>query len=300
MEKSIPTQLENSEEIKDALRVFKCNKYVHDGYTIKSVLMHVKFSNNEYDLNHLFAVVKRSIITHFVFSYNEITERMGIKTEDDMAERLFTKAVRWLTKTTAKGELGELLLFTVLDVHVGAPKILNKIQHKTALKSPAHGADAVHAQFVNGDFVLYLGESKLHKNVSNAFSKAVSSISNQRKGYKSDYVLMDSYIDYKGITQESKEKILKVLDPFEDSSTWEEKVKVPCFIGFGREKLLQLNEESFYEEYDNLAAKLEKNFFSALNKKLDNPPRTILILLPFKSVEELTKKFISAMGIKDE
>jgi hypothetical protein len=106
-------------------------------------------------------LVKNCLLANFVYSHDHIERRLDIE-NPEAVEMLFQRAVAKLSQHTAKGELGEMILFTLLDVYLGAPKILSKVSMKTSRRMPVYGADAVHAQYVNGALRLYLGESKVY------------------------------------------------------------------------------------------------------------------------------------------
>lgn len=61
------------------------------------------------------------------------------------------------------GEGGELLLYSFLEGHLGAPKILSKMELKTSSEHYVHGTDGVHLlEVAAGEFQLIFGESKMY------------------------------------------------------------------------------------------------------------------------------------------
>lgn len=61
------------------------------------------------------------------------------------------------------GEGGELLLYSFLEGHLGAPKILSKMELKTSSEHYVHGTDGVHLlEVAPGDYQLIFGESKMY------------------------------------------------------------------------------------------------------------------------------------------
>ena len=64
------------------------------------------------------------------------------------------------------GEGGELLLYSFLEAHLGAPKILSKMELKTSSEHYVHGTDGVHLlEVAPGDYQLIFGESKMYGDV---------------------------------------------------------------------------------------------------------------------------------------
>lgn len=75
------------------------------------------------------------------------------------------------------GELGELLLFCFLESQLKAPKILSKLELKTATGLYVNGADGVHfLKLEDGNYQLIFGESKMYVDIKNAFDNALKSL----------------------------------------------------------------------------------------------------------------------------
>ena len=216
MEKCLKTQLNNSQEIRDVLRKVDI-RLKFGGQHVETLLVYLPCNGGVCDHSDLFRLIKQGILTNFVFSCSEIEKKLSIKC-DKSAEELFKKAVRKISKHTAKGELGELLLFTLLEVYFKAPKLLSKISHKASRRVPVFGADAVHAQYVGGTLRLYLGESKLHKTFTNAASSAAMSISSFLEKYCDEFDLIDSHIDFPVMDTEVRDELIDLLNPFSENN----------------------------------------------------------------------------------
>lgn len=71
------------------------------------------------------------------------------------------------------GEGGELLLYSFLEGHLGAPKILSKMELKTSSEHYVHGTDGVHLlEVVEGEYQLIFGESKMYGDAGSVGSSA--------------------------------------------------------------------------------------------------------------------------------
>lgn len=296
MEKRLKAQLENSQEIRNVLRKvdirFKLKKQ-----PVETLLIYLPCKEGVCDHSGLFRIIKQNIMTNFVLSCAEIEDKLSIKRKK-APEELFKKAVRKISKHTAKGELGELLLFTILEVYFNAPKILSKISLKTSRRVPMFGADAVHAQFVDGALRLYLGESKLHKTFSSASSKAVKSISSFIENYRNEFDLIDSHIDFPDINTEARLELIDHLNPFSDDNEFDPEIlHAPCFIGFVEPSVFCDDEKCYKKQCIEVAKKHIKSFYSKLAKNNDIN-KTALMLLPFSSLDELVNGFVSHMGIE--
>jgi len=73
------------------------------------------------------------------------------------------------------GEGGELLLYSFLEGHLGAPKILSKMELKTSSEHYVHGTDGVHLLEVSpGDYQLIFGESKMYGDTASKIGSSAS------------------------------------------------------------------------------------------------------------------------------
>ncbi|HAS3378836.1 TPA: DUF1837 domain-containing protein [Vibrio cholerae] len=296
MGSSLQTQLQNANKIKEILKQVHTSFKLHDGRSVETLLVYlpcVEDSKTSHDA--LFECIKEGILQNFVFSYKEIQKKLGSSSETAM-EDLFAKAIKKLSEHTAKGELGELILFTLLDVYIQAPKLLSKISMKTNPRMPVFGADAVHGQILEGEFRVYLGESKLHKSFKSAATEAISSIISAKSKFEDEFWLLDSYLDFPNLNIELEEMILKALNPY--SADLSNKIHSPCFIGFTQPNILFEDEASFLEHYIKLSCDYVADFFSKAEKQSLDIEEVTLLMLPFGCVDVLADEFISYMGIK--
>jgi hypothetical protein len=138
------------------------------------------------------------------------------------------------TASGRSGELGELLLYMLIEWALEAPIVACKMYLKTSEQMPIHGRDGVHIGYQGDALIVYWGESKLHKSVSSAVSDLVSSIGS----YASNPALRDNEIrlirsglniDHLG--ESTKDAIRKYFNPYEEASN---KVldRYACLIGF--------------------------------------------------------------------
>lgn len=299
MSNHLKPQLPNRQKIRSVLPNVNVDFKLDNGEPVKTLLVYLPCKNGQCEHTQFFKVIKDIILEHFVLTYAEIEKRLSINFKSD-TDDLFKKAVRKISQHTAKGELGELILFTLLDVYIGAPKILSKLSFKSSPKMPVLGADAVHAQYQNDKLKLYLGESKLYKRFSGAASSAIASISNALVNYEHDFDLIDSYMDYPEIDEESKKEIIDILNPFsENTLDLKDILHYPCFIGFVEPSILLDDHDEYMTKYKMIAEKLVKSFYNKLAKQKNDISKTALFLLPFSSIDVLVDEFTKYMGIKN-
>lgn len=295
METKLPIQISDPEHIRSILRIIT-KQFSVDEIQPDTLLVYLPCSGENCDHSKLFEAIEHSLMSSFALSYSEIKEKTRTK---KTKEEIFSKAIRKISTHTAKGELGELLLFTLLEVYFNAPKILTKISLKTSRRVPVFGADAVHAQFINGKIRLYLGEAKLYKNFSNAASEAIKSIKNTINNYEDEFDLIETHMDFPGISPDQKEALLNFMNPFSNSSALDKNdIHTPCFIGFVEKDIFTEIEKNYIEQYTQVAEKHVSDFYKKLMQNGHPHQTTALLLLPFSSLKDLVNGFISHMGIK--
>lgn len=104
----------------------------------------------------------------------------------------FNKRVQSQFKTPDRnaGEGGELLLYSFLESHLQAPKILSKMELKTSSEHYVHGSDGVHLlEESPGNYQLIFGESKMY---SDAKGQVGSSIN---RGIKAAFDSIERAVD---------------------------------------------------------------------------------------------------------
>lgn len=294
----LPPQLENDTEIKCILKEISTTFELDDGREVKTLLVYLPSKEGVSSHSEFFEIVRKNLLANFVFSCSEIEKKLGVKNPKS-AEELFQKAIRKLSTHTAQGELGELILFTLLDVYFMAPKILSKVSLKTNPRMPVFGADAVHGQFQDGKFILYLGESKLHQDCKSASTKAAKSIKSAKDKYNDEFDLLDSYMDFPNINEETESQLLALLNPFQGTN-FSEAIHSPCFIGFAEPNLISnaQSEEEFENNYCDLANSYIEHFFKKIELEGLTVQEVSFLMLPFSNIEKLVEEFIVNMGIE--
>lgn len=296
MNTNLQPQLKNSTEIKNILKEVSTSFTLDDGKDVSTLLVYLPCQESgRTSLESFFECIKNGILQNFVFSCKEIEKKLGLDS-DATTKLLFDRALRKISRHTAKGELGELILFTLLDVYIEAPKLLSKVSLKTSPRMPVFGADGIHGKFVNGEFRVYLGESKLHKTFKSAAIDAAKSMYNAKEKFDDEFELLESYMDFPNLEPEIESKILEVLNPYK-SEDYLSNIHSPCFIGFSQPDILFEDESKYIESYKELSKEYVKDFFSKVSLNNLDTKEVSLLMLPFGCVDELEEEFISYMGI---
>lgn len=290
----LQTQLNNATEIRKILKETDFS-YKWNDESVDVRLIYLPCVSRECDIFPLFGLIKKCLMTSFVFSHKSIQKKLEIHNPES-EEELFKKAVHFISKKTAHGELGELLLFTLIDVYLEAPKILSKVSMKTSRRMPVYGADAVHAQYVDGELRLYLGESKLHKSFKSAANGAAESISNTLKNYEHEFSLIEEHINFPEFDDSIADDLIKTLNPFDNENICSDILYSPCFIGFSEPDCF-IDECNYLDIYKEKALEYIKYYFTKLEKAKVHHSKTTLLMLPFSSIDDVVQKFIAYMGI---
>ncbi|WP_298208973.1 DUF1837 domain-containing protein [Ferrimicrobium sp.] len=121
------------------------------------------------------------------------------------------------------GEGGELLLYSFLEGHLGAPKILSKMELKTSAEHYVHGTDGVHLLKIGEDeYQLIFGESKMYGDVTGqvgssikrAIKAAFSSMGKvQEDAFEFDTWLVESELLKESLDEEKVALLASILFP---------------------------------------------------------------------------------------
>lgn len=191
-------------------------------------------------------------ITNNCFSYETLIEELGNilttyalsrSTYDELCSQkrytsLVTKAKEKLRKAENNdGELGEILLYCMLESHLKAPKLLTKLELKTAVNNYVNGADGVHLLKIDDStYQFVFGESKLNSDLRRGIYNAFNSINNLLKddlsNLRYEISLVNSNILKETETEESSTILKKLLIPTENDEDLDIDYSFGIFLGF--------------------------------------------------------------------
>lgn len=208
--------------------------------------------------------------------------------------------IRTSEETGRSGELGEVLLYMLVEWVLKAPIVACKMYLKTSKQMPIHGTDGVHMGYENDHLVMYWGESKMHAQLSTALSDIVLSITKQiedPKKYENEVRIVRSNLNLGDLDISAKEEIKNYFNPYKPESN-----KLincyACFAGF---------DSSLYEDVSKHPQdKCEAEFLKLYDKRITSACDLILekakaagiehlrfsyFLLPFPSVDKARDSF---------
>lgn len=191
-------------------------------------------------------------ISNNAFSYADLVEELGDiltayalsrSTYDALCSQkkyttLVSKAKERLRKAESNdGELGEILLYTMLEAHLKAPKLLTKLELKTDPNHYVNGADGVHLLRIDDNtFQFVFGESKLYADLNDGLKEAFKSLKNLLKEdlnkLRYEIQLVNSNLLKETQEDESVNLLKKLLIPRENDEDLNIDHSFGIFLGF--------------------------------------------------------------------
>lgn len=189
-----------------------------------------KLNGRDFDIN----AIKNNlleVVIDYALSRKTIDRYEKDKRWNQMSQEARSKFREY---TENKGELGELILYTFLEGHLNAPKILSKMSMKTSPGDYSKKSDGIHLLEIREEnkYHLIFGESKMYKNITIAFKQAFQSISQHIDGKDFELSLISSQIENEFIDNEDKELIIDVIYPKNIESSKNVSDAFGVFIGF--------------------------------------------------------------------
>lgn len=224
----------------------------------------------------------------------DVRDRAGF--EDDEGE-LFMLARDMFRKIKDAGEVGELLLFFLLEAALGAPQVVCKMELKTNPADEVKGTDGIHVKWdaENGHLDVYLGESKLHQDLGKAIKDALQSVSKFHYENRLDEELHLVTSHFKFLDDSFK----KAVTSWVNRETAESECHIihACLIGWDwkqysrlekdRDALFDEFEQQYREHANVIGTKLQSSFKGYSHDHLSFH----FLFLPFASVGEFREAF---------
>lgn len=180
------------------------------------------------------------------------------------------------------GEGGELFLYCFLETHLGAPKILSKMELKTANNDYVKGVDGIHLlDLGNGNFHLIFGESKMigdstekgssfRKAMADAFT-SIKKVSND--GIGKEVNLVDSNLMKESFSQESVDFLKKILKPSARDTEITKQNAFGIFAGFEIDisdwDLQNMDDIQFQNQIKEEVKKTVEDKYDYITKKIE-------------------------------
>ncbi len=217
------------------------------------------------------------------------------------ARDLFIKTRK---ETGRSGELGEVLLYMLIEWILGAPIVACKMYLKTTQQMPIHGTDGVHLGCEGDNLIMYWGESKLHSTLASALSDISSSIAgivSSAANYQNEIRIIRANLNLKGVDAGAEAAIKDYFNPYKPESN---KVldAYACLAGFNSELYQEVEacahdvcDAEFQKKYRARIGPIGDLILKNVKKAGLESFRFTYFLLPFPSVDEARSKFQSKL-----
>ena len=181
-------------------------------------LFSLKINANDFDYQNLQDNLLEPMIN---FSLSRAVKAEYAKKPATLSKKAREKFIEYLRN---KGELGELILYSFLESHLKAPKILSKLELKTSTSDYVKGADGVHfLKLKNGDYQIIFGESKTEVGITSGISNAFKSIYEfkneinakgaKKSGLPYEKSLISDHLANETFSDDEKQFIKKIIFP---------------------------------------------------------------------------------------
>lgn len=240
-----------------------CNEALENNNTLN--LFTLKVKNNAFAYDELISELGNKLC-YFALSRNQINQLK----KDDKLNDLVKKAKSKLKHhADNEGELGEILLYCLLESHLNAPKILTKLELKTNSNDYVKGADGVHLlKLSDSDYQLILGESKLNSNISKGIHEAFGSIDKLLKSTSKmefEIDLINSELVKEAYDEESYELLKKIIIPSAKEDETYLDYSFGIFLGFDIEISADESKLSNSDFRKNIRERIKEDVIKAKN-----------------------------------
>ena len=237
----------------------------------------LKVENNHFNYEGLKETLENNLIM-YALSRHTVDELVAQKRFGNLVK--YAK-VKLRNAKVNEGELGELMLYCLLESHLGAPKLLTKLELKTAPNDYVKGADGVHLLQLNEkSFQIVFCESKLYKDLNHGIREAYDSIKKMIDNGLSKIVfekhLIDSNLLKENVSEDEMQLLKKILIPADNDEELEVDNSFGVFLGFDipitdeerqvsnsqfRTDIIAKVKEAVTKQIDTINSYLKKNDF---------------------------------------
>jgi uncharacterized protein YlbG (UPF0298 family) len=258
----------------------------------------LNIENKQFTYPNLLDELRNSVVT-YALSQKEIKD-LGNK-----YGTIYTRAVDRLRKYNSnEGELGELLLYSFLESHLKAPKILTKLRLKTSSNDYVKGSDGIHIlKLDQKNYQLIFGESKVYSDFKEGLDDAFTSIhdfvNRDTNNINDEINLLSTHLKEEVIDENLYEFLKKVIIP---SAADEEVYKdnaFGVFVGFNidiSDEFKKLSNDKFRSKIRTTIIDKVKGELDFIQQEIDNYELQgysfYIYTLPFTKLSETRKKFI--------
>ena len=284
--------------------IFDKIEHIH---TINGVDVNLRFKYIQFDPNgepkiQLLIDTLVSYFTHYCFSAQKrkIDPDMPSIEQERLRNKLQTEARKlfrkWVNGSSTSGEVGEMILWFLLEAVLKAPQIVAKMNLKTNSQLESFGSDGIHMKIIDNVLNIYFGEAKLYQDVGRALNSIFESIEkfHEKSLDKHEYNMITAH--YKHLREGEQKKVFDFITDSIDAH--EIRVNHACLVGYDWQEYQKLDTEdrkSFINDFEKLYKDDTDRLTKLIQTRFDKFSKKNLhfevFFLPFKSVQELRDKF---------
>lgn len=232
-------------------------------------------------------------ITHYCFR----AERRRDKSETERNE-IFMRARDLFTRSANSGQVGELLIYFLLETVLEAPQVLKKMPLTTNPNEERKGSDGVHLRWdaITGVLEIIFAESKLWKSFSDALRDAFESIERFHDSRTKQHEINAFTSGFSALTDDAQQRIVSYIEGENSSNS---RLVQACLIGFDWPEyrcLTDTRRGAFVKEFEDRYRAWGFDVSHRLNEKLKvfkhKHLRFEFFMLPFVDVESFRASFV--------
>jgi hypothetical protein len=241
--------------------------------------------------------------THYCFS----SQKRDVEDDEFEKNKLMNEAKKlfrkWKdeditdTNQPKSGEVGEMILWLMMEVILKAPQVVAKMDLKTNPKLEVFGSDGIHLDISEEDTLnIYFGEAKFYNDIYGALDSAFQSIEDFHENSMDNHEFTLLTTHYKYLNNNQQDKIYKFIKGEIESS--EVKINHACLIGYDWDKYKKLDTserkefiQNFTSVYQKETERLTKLIQSRFDKFSKKEFSFEVFFIPFKNVQELRTAF---------
>ena len=265
----------------------------------------LKMQNNRFAYNDLVELLGNKLY-YFALSRTEIKK---LKDTDQLNTLIKRAKSKFRDYTSNEGELGEVMLYCLLEAHLNAPKILTKLELKTANNDYVKGADGVHLLKLDEEnYQLILGEAKLDAALKQGIYDAFGSISKLLKeGNKKldfEFDLVNSQLVKETYNEKQYEKLKSILLPSAKEESTYLDYSFGIFLGFEAkitDEEMKLSNSEFRTQIKERIKQEVLDIISSINFQVKKEEFTgyqfYIYIIPFSDLADKRKEIIKDLTI---
>ncbi|WP_437186735.1 HamA C-terminal domain-containing protein [Planctomicrobium sp. SH668] len=273
-------------------------KITIDGSNIDVTLHFVRFDQTTKEPR--FNLLAKALAKHVVSFCLSARRRALVKSRSDYDEdegELFMIARDYFRKLKDSGEVGELLLFFLLEAALGAPQVVCKMELKTNPKDEIKGADGIHVKWDHKDEHLdvFLGEAKLYQDIGSAMTNAMESVKDIYELNRLDEELNLVTAHFKHLDADFQRRVTAWVN--RETAIDECHIIHSCLIGWdwSQYKRLATDRNGLFDDFEREYRGYCKNIRDLLNSRFQAYSHRHLsfhfLFIPFVSVGDFRKAF---------